>query len=203
MDTTSRVARIERTTAETAISLELAVDGSGRASIETGIGALDHFLTLFARHGRFDLTVHARGDLHVDAHHTVEDVAICLGQAFRRALGDWRGLRRMADAAVPMDEALAHIAVDCSGRGSFVHRDPFPPGAVGQLECDLVRHFLETFAREARITVHLVTLYGLNTHHQVEAIFKALARALDRATEIDPRIASQVPSTKERLEIDG
>ncbi|MCX7622529.1 MAG: imidazoleglycerol-phosphate dehydratase HisB [Thermomicrobium sp.] len=197
-----RHAKIERTTSETEISLELTVDGSGRADIETGIGALDHFLALFARHGCFDLTVRARGDLHVDAHHTVEDVALCLGQALRRALGDWRGIRRMADAAVPMDEALAHLAVDFSGRGTFVHRDPFPPGAVGQLECDLVRHFLETLAREARITIHLVTLYGQNAHHQLEAVFKALGRALDRATELDPRVAGQIPSTKGRLEIE-
>lgn len=201
--TEQRQARVERTTAETAVALELTVDGTGHASIETGIGALDHFLTLFARHGRFDLTVRARGDLHVDAHHTVEDVAICLGQALRRALGDWRGLRRMGDAAVPMDEALAHIAIDLSGRGIFIHRDPFPAGAVGQLECDLVRHFLETLAREARITIHVVKLYGQNAHHQIEAVFKALARALDLATELDPRIAGQVPSTKEHLEIES
>ncbi len=199
----TRASKIDRTTAETTVTVEIALDGSGQASIDTGIGALDHFLTLFARHGCFDLTVRARGDLHVDAHHTVEDVAICLGQAVRRALGDWRGIRRMANAAVPMDEALAHIALDCSGRGLFVHRDPFPPGAVGQLECDLARHFLETFAREARITIHLVTLYGQNAHHQLEAIFKALGRALDHATQIDPRIADRLPSTKEHLEVEG
>ncbi|MCS7051521.1 MAG: imidazoleglycerol-phosphate dehydratase HisB [Thermomicrobium sp.] len=198
-----RCATIERSTAETTVFVHLSLDGTGQASIETGVGALDHFLTLFARHGRFDLTVRARGDLHVDAHHTVEDVAICLGQAVRRALGDWRGLQRMADAAVPMDEALAHIAIDLSGRGGFVHRAPFPSGAVGQLDCDLVRHLLETFAREARITIHVVTLYGMNTHHQMEALFKALARALDMATTIDVRIAGSVPSTKEHLEVDG
>lgn len=199
--TLSRQARIHRVTAETTIEVEFHVDGSGLSTVDTGIGALDHFLTLFARHGRFDLTVRARGDLHIDAHHTVEDVAICLGQALRQALGDWRGIQRMADAAVPMDEALAHIAVDLSGRGYYVQRSPLPPGAVGQLEADLVRHFLETFAREGHFTLHLVTLYGQNLHHQVEAIFKALGQALDRATRQDPRIAGQLPTTKEHLEV--
>jgi imidazoleglycerol-phosphate dehydratase len=198
-----RRASIRRTTTETDVSVDLIIDGTGRSSVATGIGALDHFLTLFARHGRFDIDIQARGDLHVDAHHTVEDVALCLGQALRRALGDWRGIRRMADAAVPMDEALAQVAVDLSGRGSFHYRDPWPGGAVGQLETDLVRHFLETLAREARITIHVVTLYGSNVHHQIEAIFKALARALDAATELDTRIAGQLPSTKEHLEIQG
>ncbi len=197
----ARQARVHRSTSETTVELEIVLDGTGTADVQTGVGALDHFLTLFARHGRFDLIVRASGDLHVDAHHTVEDVAICLGQAIRQALGDWRGIRRMADAAVPMDEALAHVAVDLSGRGYFVSRAPFPAGSIGQLESDLVRHFFETLAREARCNLHVVTLYGQNLHHQVEAIFKAAARALDEATRVDPRIADRVPSTKEHVEL--
>ncbi|HEX7070175.1 MAG TPA: imidazoleglycerol-phosphate dehydratase HisB [Rhodothermales bacterium] len=195
-----RSATIQRATSETTVDLWFDVDGTGRGEIDTGIGALDHFLTLFARHGLFDLRVSARGDLQVDAHHTTEDVAICLGQALRQALGDRRGIRRAADAAVPMDEALAHVAVDCGGRGYYVQRAPLTGPAIGQLDPDLVRHFLETLAHEARINLHVVTLYGSNAHHQVEAIFKAFARALDAATQLDPRIGDRLPSTKEHIE---
>jgi imidazoleglycerol-phosphate dehydratase len=187
-------------TSETSVSLSLVLDGSGEADIATGIGALDHALALFARHGLFDLVVRAQGDLHIDPHHTTEDIAICLGQALREALGDRRGIRRMADAAVTMDEALAHIAVDLGGRGYYVQRDPFLPQPFGQLETDLVRHFLETLAHQARINLHLVTLYGSNSHHQVEAVFKALARALDSATQVDPRLGERLPTTKGHIE---
>ncbi len=195
-----RVAVISRTTAETSVQLSLDIDGGDQIEISTGVGALDHFLTLFARHGLFDLSVHAQGDLSVDAHHTVEDVAICLGQAIHQALGDHRGIRRTADVAVPMDEALAHVAVDCAGRSYFVMRDAFVAPAVGDLETDLVRHFLDTLSREARINIHVVTLYGDNAHHQVEAIFKAFGRALDAATTVDPRQEDRLPSTKDHIE---
>lgn len=170
------------------------------SNVATGVGALDHFLTLFARHGLFDLTVEARGDLSVDEHHTVEDVAICLGQALRKALGDHRGIRRVAAATVPMDEALATVAVDCGGRSYYVQNGAFSGSAVGRLSVDLVRHFFDTLTREARINLHVVTLYGTNTHHEVEAVFKAFARALDAATTLDPRISGRVPSTKEHIE---
>ncbi len=197
----SRSATVSRTTTETSVDLTLELDGTGRSSIDTGLGALDHFLTLFARHGQFDLSVSAKGDLEVDPHHTTEDIAICLGQALRQAMGDRRGIRRMADVAVPMDEALAHVAIDCSGRGYFVQREPFCGLAVGQIEVDLFRHFFETFAVEARINLHILTLYGTNAHHQVEAVFKACARALDAAVTIDPRVGDRIPSTKNHIEV--
>ncbi|HUY98918.1 MAG TPA: imidazoleglycerol-phosphate dehydratase HisB [Thermomicrobiaceae bacterium] len=195
-----RIGSVARHTAETDVAIQLSLDGTGDSTVDTGIPPLDHFLTLFARHGQFDLTVTARGDLGVDAHHTTEDVGLCLGQALRQALGERRGIRRTADAAVPMDEALAHVAVDCGGRGYYVQRDPFVGSGVGTLEVDLVRHFLDTLAHEARINLHLVTLYGVNTHHQVEAVFKAFARALDAATAVDPRLGDRLPSTKEHIE---
>jgi imidazoleglycerol-phosphate dehydratase len=200
MSDSTRHARLTRITAETQIELAFSLDGSGQATIDTGIGALDHFLTLFARHGLFDLEVTVNGDLTVDAHHTVEDVAICLGQALHTALGDHRGLRRTASAAVPMDEALAHVAVDCGGRSYYVQCGAFSGPAVGSLETDLVRHFFDSLAREARINIHVVTLYGQNTHHEVEAVFKACARALDAATTPDPRLGNRLPSTKEHIE---
>lgn len=195
-----RRAAIERRTTETSVSLALHLDGSGSSDIRTGLGALDHFLTLFARHGQFNLIIDADGDLNVDAHHTVEDVGICLGQAIADALGDHRGIRRTADAAVPMDEALAHVAVDCGGRSYYVQNGTFSQPAVGAVETDLVRHFFESLAREARISVHVVTLYGQNAHHEVEALFKAFGRALDAATSIDERLDGRLPSTKERIE---
>jgi len=195
-----RRATVERSTAETTINLSIDIDGRGDATISTGIGALDHFLTLFARHGLFDLTVEVEGDLDVDGHHTTEDVAICLGQSIHRALGDHRGIRRTANVAVPMDEALAHVAVDLSGRSYFVLNGQFSASHVGDLETDLVRHFFDTLSREARMNIHVVTLYGLNAHHEVEAIFKAFARALDQASQLDPRLAGRLPSTKELIE---
>lgn len=195
-----RHATIHRATAETRVDLELTIDGSGDSEVRTGVGALDHFLTLFARHGQFDLTLRVEGDLQVDAHHTVEDVGICLGQAILTALGDHRGIRRTANAAVPMDEALAHVAVDCGGRSYYVQRGSFSAPAVGSLETDLVRHFFDSLAREARMNIHVITLYGQNAHHEVEAVFKAFARALDSACSIDGRVGDRVPSTKERIE---
>jgi imidazoleglycerol-phosphate dehydratase len=196
----SRSASIRRKTAETTIELDFSIDGSGNSLINTGVGALDHFLTLFARHGQFDIEIGVDGDLSVDAHHTVEDVGICLGQAIRKALGDHRGLRRTADAAVPMDEALAHVAVDCGGRSYFVQNGAYSAQHVGSLETDLVRHFFDSLSREARINIHVVALYGTNAHHEVEAVFKAFARALDAATTSDPRLADRLPSTKEHIE---
>ncbi|HVX30588.1 MAG TPA: imidazoleglycerol-phosphate dehydratase HisB [Nitrolancea sp.] len=196
----SRVAEINRATSETTVELRFDLDGTGEAHISTGLGALDHFLTLFTRHGQFDLSVKAQGDLEVDPHHTTEDVAICLGQAVRQALGERRGIRRMADVAVPMDEALAHVAIDCSGRGYYVQRTPFNGQSVGPIEVDLFRHFFETFAVEARLNLHIVTLYGSNAHHQVEAVFKACGRALDAATMLDSRLGDRIPSTKDHIE---
>ncbi len=195
-----RQATVSRATAETRIALRFAIDGSGISRISTGIGALDHFLTLFARHGLFDLELDIDGDLSVDTHHTVEDAGICLGQAIREALGDHRGIRRTANVAVPMDEALAHVAVDCGGRSYYVQNGAFSSAAVGRLETDLVRHFFDSLAREARMNIHIITLYGTNAHHEVEAVFKAFARALDAATTIDARLGDRLPSTKEHIE---
>lgn len=195
-----RKATISRVTAETRIELTFAIDGTGTSRISTGVGALDHFLTLFTRHGLFDLELDIDGDLSVDTHHTVEDAGICLGQAIREALGDHRGIRRTADVAVPMDEALAHVAVDCGGRSYYVQNGSFSTQAVGRLETDLVRHFFDSLAREARMNIHIIALYGTNAHHEVEAVFKAFSRALDAATTIDPRLGDRLPSTKERIE---
>ena len=195
-----RRALVERRTAETEIRLELLIDGAGQADVSTGVGALDHFLTLFARHGQFDLVVAVNGDLSVDAHHTVEDVGICLGQAIQAALGNHRGIRRAADVAVPMDEAPAHVAVDLGGRSYYVQRGPFSALYVGELETDLVRHFFDSLSREARMNIHVVTLYGSNAHHEVEAVFKAFARALDAASGLDPRLGDRLPSTKDHIE---
>lgn len=196
----ARTGRVSRTTAETSIELTLTLDGTGAAEVHTGVGILDHFLILFARHGLFDLTLRAAGDLHIDAHHTFEDVAICLGQALKTALGDGRGLRRTASRLVPMDEALATVAVDLGGRSFCVVTGDWAGPAVGGIECDLVRHFFDSLAREARMNLHVLLHYGSNTHHQAEAAFKALARALDDATQRDPRLGDRLPSTKEHIE---
>jgi imidazoleglycerol-phosphate dehydratase len=194
-----RTAEIRRETRETSIEVSLDVDGTGRANIATGIGFLDHMLDSLARHSRFDLTVKATGDLHIDAHHTAEDVAIVLGQALDQALGDKRGLRRFADATVPLDEALVQAVVDLSGRGVAVVDLPFRGEMIGTLPTEMVPHFLKSFAVEGRLTLHVRLLHGENDHHKAEATFKALARCLDIATRVDPRIASQVPSTKGSL----
>lgn len=191
---------VSRTTSETQVELSLTVDGQGGADVHTGVGAFDHFLTLFARHGLFDLTVGATGDLQIDEHHTVEDVAICLGQALGQALGARRGLRRTAHAVVPMDEALATVAVDLGGRSACVVTGRFTGTAVGALGVELIEHFFDSVAREARMNVHVLLHYGRNTHHEVEAIFKAFGRALDAATTPDPRLGDALPTTKGHIE---
>lgn len=190
-----RSAHIERKTGETQITLDLNVDGGGRADVATGIGFLDHMLTLFAAHGLFDLTVRAAGDLQVDEHHTAEDTFICLGRALDQALGDRRGLVRTAHAYVPMDEALAFVAVDLGGRPYCVFAAEFTTPRLGQLGTDLLFHLFETLAVHARLNLHARVDYGRNDHHKAEALFKALARALDAATQSDPRRPG-VPSTK-------
>ncbi len=191
-----RQAHIQRRTAETNVDVTLTIEGSGRAEIDTGIGFLDHMLTLFAGHGLFDLVVKATGDLHIDEHHTAEDVCICLGKAFDEALSDRRGITRTANSFVPMDEALAHVVVDLSGRPYCVFDAPFVTDRLGQLGTDLIAHLFESFAIHARINLHARVLYGSNDHHKVEALFKALARALDAACRYDPRRHDAVPSTK-------
>jgi len=188
---------VKRDTKETDISLSLNIDGSGKWDMNSGIRMLDHLLTQLSQHGLFDIKLSATG---VDQHHVVEDVAITLGKAFAQALGERRGIVRMADAAVPMDDALAEVVVDLSGRGYTVLDLPFSDNDMFGFPTDLVRHFLETFAVEARINLHARFLYGVNDHHKAEALFKALGRALDKATRIDERIRGELPSTKEFLE---
>jgi imidazoleglycerol-phosphate dehydratase len=193
-----RSATIDRMTAETEVHLDLNLDGVGRGEVSTGIGFLDHLLLLFLHHGLFDLKVNARGDLDVDAHHLTEDIAICLGEALDRALGDRTGIVRIAHSYVPMDEALGFVALDLSGRPYAVVDITWRGTELGSLDVDLVRHFLETLAMHGRLNLHARVPYGLNDHHKAEALFKALARALDLATQIDPR-RQGVPSTKGRL----
>lgn len=195
-----RRAQVERRTAETQIMLHLTIDGHGQAQINTGVGFLDHLLTLLAGHGLFDLTVQAQGDLHIDEHHTAEDVMICLGRALDQALGDRRGIVRTAHSFVPMDEALALVAVDLGGRPYCVFEGEFATPKVGQLGTDLVFHLFESLAIHARMNLHAKIFYGRNDHHKVEALFKALARALDLATQRDPR-RQDVPSTKGSLTV--
>jgi imidazoleglycerol-phosphate dehydratase len=196
----ARRAEVERRTGETSVRVELDLDGRGNAVVATGIGFFDHMLHALARHGSFDLTVRAEGDLHVDDHHTAEDIGIVLGRAFREALGDRKGIRRMAHAIVPLDEALALVAVDIGGRGYAVVDATFATPRIGQMDADLVRHFIETMAHEAHMNIHVRLLAGENDHHKAEAIFKALARALDAATQHDERLGEDVPSTKGMLD---
>ncbi|MFN8521856.1 MAG: imidazoleglycerol-phosphate dehydratase HisB [Chloroflexota bacterium] len=195
----ARRVELKRATRETTIDLSLDIDGTGKAQIATGIGFFDHMLDSLARHARFDLTLRAEGDLHVDAHHTIEDVGIVLGQALDRALGDKRGLRRFADATVPLDEALVQAVVDLSGRGHASVDLPFGGPTIGGMPTEMVPHFLRSLAVEGRLTLHVRLLAGENDHHRAEATFKALARALEIATRVDPRIAGEVPSTKGAL----
>jgi len=195
-----RRATVSRRTSETQVEFTLVVDGRGGADVTTGVGALDHFLTLVARHGVFDLTVRATGDLHIDEHHTVEDVAICFGQAIAAALGERRGIRRTAHAVVPMDESLATVALDLGGRSACVVTANFTGPRVGDLGVEMIEHFFDSLAREARLNCHILLHYGRNTHHEVEAIFKAFARALDAATTHDPRLGDALPTTKEHIE---
>jgi imidazoleglycerol-phosphate dehydratase len=194
-----RTSTLRRRTAETDIVLTLDLDGTGQHTIATGVGFLDHLLTHVAVHGLFDLDVKASGDLHIDAHHTIEDVALVLGQAFAEALGDKQGIVRIASTYVPMDEALAFVAVDLSGRPYAVVEAEWGAPMLGQFPTSLVAHFLESFAAAARINLHARVLYGRDDHHQAEAIFKALGRALDAATQIDPRRGWNIPSTKGTL----
>jgi imidazoleglycerol-phosphate dehydratase len=194
-----RKATIERTTNETSIEITLNLDGTGRHEVATGIGFLDHMLAHIAAHGLFDLTVRAEGDLHIDPHHTVEDVALVLGQAFAEALGDKAGIVRMGSAHVPMDEALAFVAVDLSGRPYCVTDMAWSGPTVGNIPVTLMPHFLESFAVTARANVHARVLYGRDDHHKAEALFKALGRALDQATRSDPRRGGAIPSTKGTL----
>jgi len=191
-----RTAEIQRQTHETEIRLRLNLDGSGQADIRTGLGFLDHMLHHLAVHGLFDLHLQARGDLHVDAHHTVEDCALTLGQALDQALGDRRGLVRMGSAYAPMDESLGFVAVDLSGRPSAVTRVRWHGTQIGALPVTLFPHFFQSLATTARASLHARVLYGADDHHQAEALFKALGRALDAATRPDPRRGAAIPSTK-------
>ena len=201
MTHTLRTSTVARKTGETDVEIILNLDGTGQADIDTGVGFLDHMLQALARHARFDLTVRAKGDLHIDEHHTVEDVGIVLGRALSQALGDRKGITRMGHAIVPMDEALALVAVDFGGRGYFEFDGEFSTERIGQVGTSLIPHFLESVALEGRLNLHARLLAGIDDHHRAEAIFKALARALDMATQIDPRLAGQVPSTKGTLTV--
>jgi imidazoleglycerol-phosphate dehydratase len=194
-----RTATLTRTTSETDIALTLALDGTGQAEIATGIGFLDHMLTAFARHGLFDLTVRAKGDLHIDFHHTTEDVGIVLGQALATALGDKRGIRRFGHALVPMDEALAEVAVDLSGRPFIAWDVAFAQPKIGEMDTELFEEFFRALAMNGLLTLHVQRRAGHNAHHVAEACFKAAARALRMATEADPRAAGVIPSTKGSL----
>ena len=191
-----RKSEIKRTTAETDIALSLCLDGTGKSEIDTGVGFLDHMLTLFARHGRFDLTVKCDGDTNVDDHHSVEDIGIVLGQAFSEALGDKRGIVRYGSMLLPMDEALILCAADLSGRACLVNQVSLPCQKVGSFDTELVQEFLLGFVRKAEISLHFQMFAGENTHHIIEAMFKALGRALSGAVRIDPAYADEIPSTK-------
>ena len=191
-----RTGEIKRTTAETDIELKLDLDGTGKSEIDTGVGFLDHMLTLFSRHGRFDLKVRCNGDTNVDFHHTVEDIGIALGEAFSEAIGDKKGITRYADTTLPMDEALILTAVDISGRDYLAYGLDIPTQKVGTFDTELVKEFMLGFVRNADMTIHIVQLAGENSHHIIEGTFKSLARTLKKAVEIDPEYADEVPSTK-------
>lgn len=197
---TSRQATIHRKTNETDITITINLDGNGQADAETGVGFLDHMLNALARHARIDLTVRAIGDLHIDEHHTVEDVGLMLGRALGKALGDRKGITRMGHAIVPMDESLALVALDIGGRGYFVFEGHFDTERIGQVGTSLIPHFLESMAHEAKLNLHVQLLAGKDDHHRAEAIFKALARALNQAIAVDPQLAGQIASTKGSIE---
>jgi imidazoleglycerol-phosphate dehydratase len=194
-----RAARVSRRTNETDVTVSLALDGAGQATIATGVGFLDHMLDLLARHALFDLDLRVTGDLHVDQHHTVEDSGIALGQAFAQALGDKKGIARYGSLHLPMDETLTRVALDISGRPFLVFRTAFPTDKIGAFDAELVREFFQAFAMNAGITLHVETLYGQNSHHIAESCFKGLARALRAAVALDPREGGRVPSTKGSL----
>lgn len=194
----ARTSTVNRITNETQIKLNFEIDGEGTANLETGVPFLTHMLDLFAKHGQFHLEVDAKGDVEIDDHHTTEDIGICIGQAIREALGDKKGIKRYGNAFVPMDEALAQVVIDLSNRPHLEMRAEFPSQKVGTFDTELVHEFLWKLALEARMNLHVIVHYGKNTHHIIEAIFKALGRALDEATTVDPRIKG-VPSTKGML----
>lgn len=195
----ARIVEVQRTTRETDITVRLCLDGTGQADISTGVPFFDHMLDAFCRHGLFDLMVRARGDLEVDAHHTVEDVGIVLGQAIAQALGDMRGINRFASPAVPMDEALVMAAIDLSGRGALFWRMDIPIEAISTFDTQLAKEFFVALAANARMTLHLQQFAGENAHHLIEAAFKACGRALCQAVAVNPRIAGELPSTKGAL----
>ncbi len=191
-----RTGEITRATKETEVAVKVNLDGTGRAEMATGIGFLDHMLELLARHSRIDISVKAKGDLHVDHHHTTEDAGIVLGQAVKKALGDMRGITRYADTLMPMDETLTRVAIDISGRAVLVFKVEFPRDKIGDFDVDLVREFFQAFTANAGVTLHVETLYGDNSHHVAESCFKGLARVLRMAVAIDPATKGEVPSTK-------
>lgn len=191
-----RNAEIRRDTAETKISISLTLEGTGKSKIDTGVGFLDHMLTLFAKHGRFDLAVKCSGDYYVDDHHSVEDIGISLGQALSEALGDKKGIKRYADTTLPMDEALILTSVDISGRDYLAYGLDIPTQKVGTFDTELVKEFMLGFVRNSNMTLHIVQLAGENSHHIIEGTFKSLARTLKKAVEIDPDYADEIPSTK-------
>ena len=194
-----RIAEVSRNTAETKITVKVNLDGTGKATLSTGIGFFDHMLDQIARHGLIDLDIQAKGDLHIDGHHTVEDVGITLGQAVARAIGDKKGLRRYGHAYVPLDEALSRVVVDFSGRPGLVMNVPFKSGMIGTFDSQLAYEFFQGFVNHAFVTLHIDNLKGENAHHQAESVFKAFARAVRMALEIDPRSVGVIPSTKGSL----
>jgi imidazoleglycerol-phosphate dehydratase len=194
-----RKGAVKRKTKETNVEVAIDLDGSGASSIATGIGFLDHMLDLLARHSRIDMSIRAAGDLHIDHHHTTEDVGIALGQAVKQALGDMRGINRYADVHLPMDEALTRVAIDISGRPFLVFKAEFSRDKVGAFDTELVQEWFQAFAMNAGVTLHVATLYGTNDHHIAESCFKGLARVLRAAVAIDPHAANEVPSTKGTL----
>ncbi|VVC85054.1 imidazoleglycerol-phosphate dehydratase HisB [Sideroxydans sp. CL21] len=194
-----RSAKVSRNTLETKISVELNLDGNGKAKLDTGLPFLEHMLDQIARHGLIDLEINAKGDLHIDAHHTVEDIGITLGQAFNQAVGDKKGLRRYGHAYVPLDEALSRVVLDISGRPGLVFNVEFVRSNVGEFDVDLIREFFQGFVNHALVTLHIDNLAGGNAHHQAETVFKAFGRALRIAAELDPRMAGVMPSTKGTL----
>jgi imidazoleglycerol-phosphate dehydratase len=194
-----RNAEVTRNTAETQITVRVNLDGTGQSRLHTGIGFFDHMLDQIARHGLLDLDIHAQGDLHIDGHHTVEDVGITLGQAVLRALGDKKGVRRFGHAYVPLDEALSRVVIDFSGRPGLVMNVPFKSGMIGGFDSQLAHEFFQGFANHALVTLHIDNLRGENAHHQAESVFKAFARAVRMAVEIDPRAVGTIPSTKGSL----
>ena len=194
-----RTAKVNRSTLETQITVSLNIDGTGQTKINTGVPFLDHMLDQIARHGLMDIEVEARGDLHIDAHHTVEDVGITLGQALAQCVGDKKGVRRMGHAYAPLDEALSRVVADLSGRPGLVFEVPFTRARVGEFDLDLIREFFQGFVNHALVTLHIDCLRGTNAHHQAETVFKAFGRALRMAIEVDPRAANIMPSTKGTL----